>query len=86
MLEISPEILIDESEIHLEFMQSSGPGGQNVNKVNTAVELTHVPTGIVVRCREERSQVQNKEKALIIFKNICLPWPGSLPQDHLGSS
>lgn len=39
MLEISPEILIDESEIHLEFMQSSGPGGQNVNKVASAVQL-----------------------------------------------
>lgn len=58
------ELSIPDSELQWQFTRAGGAGGQNVNKVNTAVELTHLPTGTVVRCREERTQVQNKEKAL----------------------
>lgn len=62
------EIPLKEEELDWHFSRAGGAGGQNVNKVNTAVELTHIPTGIVVKCREERSQVQNKARALSLLK------------------
>lgn len=64
------EIIFSESEIKIETMKSSGPGGQNVNKVESAVRITHIPTNITVIARGERSQYLNKKFAIAQLKKI----------------
>ena len=62
------KIMIPEKDLKVEFNRSSGPGGQNVNKVETAVRITHLPTGLVAASQVERSQSANREKALRLLK------------------
>jgi peptide chain release factor 2 len=83
VLEQTDEIEIPEDELRVDVYRSSGPGGQSVNTTDSAVRLTHIPTGTVVSCQNEKSQLQNKASAMVILKAKLLAMKKAEERAHL---
>ncbi|KAA1378305.1 peptide chain release factor 2 [Aeromicrobium fastidiosum] len=83
VLEQTDEIDVPDEEIRVDVYRSSGPGGQSVNTTDSAVRLTHIPTGTVVSCQNEKSQLQNKASAMVILKAKLLALKKAEERAHL---
>jgi peptide chain release factor 2 len=83
VIEQTDEIDLPEEDVRVDVYRSSGPGGQSVNTTDSAVRLTHIPTGIVVSCQNEKSQLQNKASAMVILKAKLLAKKREEEKAHL---
>jgi peptide chain release factor 2 len=83
VLEQTDEIDIPDEDIRVDVYRSGGPGGQSVNTTDSAVRLTHIPTGTVVSCQNEKSQLQNKASAMVVLKAKLLALKKAEEKSHL---
>jgi peptide chain release factor 1 len=80
------DVVVSDNDIRIDIFRSSGPGGQSVNTTDSAVRLTHLPTGIVISCQDEKSQLQNKLKAMRILRSRLYEIEEQKRTDELGAA